>query len=69
MRHLLNWNPKRVADLLKYPGLSGISTSEKYEMDYWKEKFGVSSPQLSGPVRAVGNNAKDVEVLPEGKEG
>jgi hypothetical protein len=51
------------------PDRSRISTGERYEMDYWKEKFGVSSQQLSGAVRAVGNNAKDVEAYLKEKKG
>lgn len=43
------------------PDRSMINTSEKYEMQYWKEKFGVSPQQLTGAVRSVGNDAKDVE--------
>jgi hypothetical protein len=43
------------------PDRSRINTSERYEMDYWKDKFGVSPQQLTGAVRAVGNGAKDVE--------
>lgn len=43
------------------PDRSMINTSEKYEMEYWKKKFDVSSQQLTGAVRSVGNNAKDVE--------
>jgi len=43
------------------PDRSRINTSERYEMDYWKNKFGVSSQQLTGAVRAVGNSAKAVE--------
>ncbi|PZR22609.1 MAG: DUF3606 domain-containing protein [Flavobacterium psychrophilum] len=40
---------------------SRISLTERYEMDYWKNKFGVSSQRLSGAVRAVGNNPEEVE--------
>lgn len=42
------------------PDRSLINTSEKYEMEYWTKKFGVSPQQLTGAVRAVGSNAKDV---------
>jgi hypothetical protein len=61
-RYKLNYkkmgdNKKRTGE----PDRSRISTSERYEMDYWKEKFDVSSQQLTGAVRAVGNNAKEVE--------
>ena len=34
-----------------------INTSEKYEMQYWKDKLKVSPQQLTGAVRAVGNKA------------
>ncbi|MEL1244985.1 DUF3606 domain-containing protein [Flavobacterium sp. DGU11] len=43
------------------PDRSLINTSEKYEMEYWTKKFSVSPQQLTGAVRAVGSNAKDVE--------
>ncbi|MCO6148936.1 DUF3606 domain-containing protein [Flavobacterium sp. NRK1] len=42
------------------PDRSMINTSEPYEMQYWREKFGVSSQQLTGAVRAVGNKAEAV---------
>ena len=41
---------------------SRVSLTERSEMDYWKNKFGVSSQRLSGAVRAVGNNPKEVEL-------
>lgn len=43
------------------PDRSLINTSEKYEMQYWKDKLNVSSQQLTGAVRAVGNKASEVE--------
>lgn len=43
------------------PDRSKINTSERYEMDYWKDKFKVSPQQLTGAVRAVGSGAKEVE--------
>jgi len=43
------------------PDRSTINTKEPYEMQYWKDKFGVSSQQLTGAVRAAGKNAKAVE--------
>jgi len=43
------------------PYRSLINTGEKYEMQYWKDKFNVSSQQLTGAVRAVGNKATEVE--------
>ena len=42
------------------PDRSRINTGERYEMEYWKKKFGVSPQQLTGAIRAVGNGAKDV---------
>jgi hypothetical protein len=39
---------------------SRISLKEKYEANYWKNKFGVSGQQLAGAVRAVGPSAKKV---------
>jgi hypothetical protein len=38
-----------------------VAAGEKWEVSYMAEKFGVSSQQVSGAVRAVGNNRKDVE--------
>lgn len=39
-----------------------INMSERYEVDYWKDKFGVSSQALAGAIRATGSdNAKAVE--------
>lgn len=40
---------------------SRISTSERYEMDYWSEKFNVSRDELEAAVKAVGNSADKVE--------
>jgi hypothetical protein len=57
-------NPTIMADNKKKtgePDRSLINTSEKYEMDYWKKKLDVSSQQLTGAVRAVGNKAENVE--------
>lgn len=36
---------------------SRINTSEKYEMNYWAQKFGVSEQQLFEAVNAVGSNS------------
>lgn len=36
------------------PDSSRISLSEKYEIEYWKNKLNVFSLRLSGAVRAVG---------------
>ena len=44
-----------------YRDRTRINTTERYEMDYWKKKFGVSGQQLAGAVRAVGPTAKKVE--------
>jgi len=49
------------------PDRSRINTNERYEMDYWKNKFKVSSQQLTGVVRAVGTDAKAVEKYLNGK--
>lgn len=51
-----------------YQDRSKINTKEKYEMDYWKNKFGVSGQQLAGAVRVVGNGAKKVEAYLKGKK-
>ncbi|WP_438300131.1 DUF3606 domain-containing protein [Pseudomonas sp. NMS19W] len=37
-----------------------INTSEKWEVDYWSKKFGVSSEQLKAAVKAVGPMVEDV---------
>jgi len=50
------------------PDRSKINTGEKYEMEYWKKKFDVSPQQLTGAVRSVGTNAKDVEKYLKGKK-
>ena len=44
-----------------YRDRTRINTTERYEMDYWKKKFGVSGQQLAGAVRAVGPTVKKVE--------
>lgn len=38
-----------------------ISLSEDYEVRDWSKKFNVSQEQLRAAVKAVGNEAKDVE--------
>jgi hypothetical protein len=38
-----------------------VSASQEWEVSYMREKFGVSSQQVSGAVRAVGNSRKKVE--------
>jgi hypothetical protein len=40
---------------------SRINLSENYEVEHWKQKFGVSTQELKDAVKAVGSNAKDVE--------
>lgn len=44
-----------------YHDRTRISTSERYELAYWKKKFRVSGQQLAGAVRAVGPSVKKVE--------
>jgi hypothetical protein len=44
-----------------------VSTGQTWEMSYMKEKFNVSSQQVAGAVRAVGNNRKKVEEYLKGK--
>lgn len=47
---------------------SRINITENYEVQYWTEKFGVSSEQLRNAVQRVGSLAADVEkALREGK--
>jgi hypothetical protein len=38
-------------------------------MSYMREKFGISAQQLSGAIRAVGNNRKEVERYLKEKTG
>jgi hypothetical protein len=38
-----------------------INLNERYELDYWKQKFGVSEEELRGAVERVGNSAEAVE--------
>ncbi|RYZ54975.1 MAG: DUF3606 domain-containing protein [Sphingobacteriales bacterium] len=40
---------------------SRVSGSEYYELRYMAEKYGVSTQQVSGAIRAVGNDRKKVE--------
>ncbi|MCD6013785.1 MAG: hypothetical protein K0Q79_3647 [Flavipsychrobacter sp.] len=48
---------------------SRINITENYEVQYWTEKFGVSSEQLRNAVQRVGSLAADVEkALKEGKK-
>jgi hypothetical protein len=34
-----------------------INMNERYEVDYWKKKFGVSGQALAGAVRATGSSS------------
>jgi hypothetical protein len=38
-----------------------INVTEKYEVQYWTDKFGVTSDQLRNAVQKVGVMAADVE--------
>ena len=38
-----------------------INLSERYEVDYWKNKFGVSEEGLHDAVQRVGSTVKAVE--------
>jgi hypothetical protein len=38
-----------------------INVQEKYEMDYWSKKFGVTRDQLRSAVKKVGPAAEAVE--------
>lgn len=38
-----------------------IAMGENYEVQYWKDKFGVSAEELLRAVDAVGNSADAVE--------
>jgi hypothetical protein len=40
---------------------SRINIHEGYELQYWKDKFGVTAEELKAAVKAVGVMAKDVE--------
>ena len=40
---------------------SRINVNERYELDYWSNKFGVTPKDLKRAVEKVGVNAKDVE--------
>lgn len=43
------------------PDRNKVALGERYEVEYLKKKFGVSSQQVVGAVRAVGNDRKQVE--------
>ncbi len=38
-----------------------VAGGQYHEVAYMKEKFGITSQQLSGAIRAVGNDRKKVE--------
>jgi hypothetical protein len=40
---------------------SRINVNEKYELDYWSRKYGVTAEELRVAVQEVGVMAKDVE--------
>lgn len=50
------------------PDRSRISTSERYEMDYWSKKFNVSHDELRAAIKAVGNTPEKVEQYLKGNK-
>lgn len=46
---------------------SRVSGSENYEVNYLKEKLGVSSQQVKDAIREVGNDRKKIEEFLRGK--
>ena len=38
-----------------------VNVNERYELDYWSERFGVTRDRLKSAVNAVGVMAADVE--------
>jgi len=46
---------------------SRVAGGQPWEVNYMKEKFNVSSQQVSGAIRAVGNDRKKVEEYLKGK--
>jgi hypothetical protein len=38
-----------------------INTHEKWELDYWSKKFGVTKEQIKQSVKAVGNSTEKVK--------
>jgi hypothetical protein len=46
-----------------------IDISQEHELRSWAQKFGVSREQIEQAVRAVGNQADDVEMHLKGKRG
>jgi hypothetical protein len=70
---LKNLIHKAMADNKKkrgQPDKGRVNPKENYEMQYWKEKFGVSSQQITGAIRATGStSAKKIESYINGKKG
>lgn len=53
-----------MADDLKKSGPADakrVNVNEKWEVDHWTKKFGVTEAQLKAAVKAVGVMADDVE--------
>lgn len=48
---------------------SHIALGEDYEVRDWAKKFGVTADELRAAVKAVGNNAADVEAHLKSKRG
>jgi hypothetical protein len=46
-----------------------VAGSQDWEISYMKEKFNVSSQQVAGAIRAVGNNRQKVEAYISSKSG
>jgi hypothetical protein len=46
---------------------SRVAAGQPWEASYMREKFNVSGQQVSGAIRAVGNNRKKVEEYLRGK--
>ena len=47
--------------IISNPDQQGINTSDKYELQEWSKKYGVSFDQLKRVVKDAGSIAKDVE--------
>ncbi|WP_420131640.1 DUF3606 domain-containing protein [Rhodopseudomonas sp.] len=43
-----------------YRDRSRVNTKESYEIEYWKDQFGVSGQKIAGAVREVGTSVKRV---------
>jgi hypothetical protein len=46
-----------------------VAGGQSHEMSYMREKFDISAQQLSGAIRAVGNNRKEIEKYLKEKTG